>query len=65
MTLEMAQSSLFEKRTVSELSEIEMVGIDGGATPLTLTTPLIVVGTGIGVFVAGYEFGQWLHGKLN
>jgi lactobin A/cerein 7B family class IIb bacteriocin len=65
MTFEMSQSPLFEKRIVSELSENDLTRIDGGATPLTVTTPFLVVGAGIGIAAAGYQFGQWLHDKLN
>jgi lactobin A/cerein 7B family class IIb bacteriocin len=66
MNIEISKASpLFEKRTVSELSENELLGIDGGGTPLTFTMAVVVVGAGIGIAAAGYQFGQWLHDKLN
>jgi len=61
----MTSELLFEKRTVSELSEDELMAVNGGAEPVTL---VIVAGAGavllaVEIYQAGYAFGQWLAGK--
>jgi lactobin A/cerein 7B family class IIb bacteriocin len=72
MTSEMVmakQHLMFEKRTVAELSEDELMLVNGGATPaVVVATGAILVGAGavmlgIEIFQAGYAFGQWLAGK--
>jgi len=61
----MTSELLFEKRTVAELSEAEMMNVDGGATPtiVPITAGAGAVLLGIEIFQAGYAFGQWLAGK--
>ena len=49
-------SDLFEKRTVLELTENEMVEIDGGTDPIVFTA-ILVAGA------AGYGVGQWIRGQ--
>jgi len=60
----MTSQLLFEKRTVAELSETELMSVNGGATPATTIVPITVgagaVLLGIEIFQAGYAFGQWL-----
>jgi lactobin A/cerein 7B family class IIb bacteriocin len=65
----MTSELLFEKRTVAELSENELMAVNGGATPaapaVVVATAAILVGAGavmlgIEIFQAGYAFGQWL-----
>lgn len=60
MTLEMEKATplsqsplLFEKRIVAELSENELMAIDGGSG-------LACVAATIALVKAGYDFGQWL-----
>ncbi len=58
----MTSEILFEKRTVAELSENELMSVNGGATPAILVAGGAVL-LGIEIFQAGYAFGQWLAGK--
>ncbi len=50
---------LFEKRTVAELSEAELMDVNGGATPAILVGAGAFL-LGVEIFQAGYAFGQWL-----
>jgi lactobin A/cerein 7B family class IIb bacteriocin len=61
----MTSEMLFEKRTVAELSETELMDVNGGATPtiVPITVGAGAVLLGIEIFQAGYAFGQWLAGK--
>lgn len=49
------ESSMFEKRTVSELSESELMEIDGG------TSPLFITAAAAGIFYSGYLIGQGIY----
>lgn len=60
-------SPLFEKRIVAELSEAEMLGIDGGTTPVCAAAVAssgwciggaIVVGSFVGGVIYGYTHPQ-------
>jgi hypothetical protein len=69
------EAPLFSKRTVAELSEIEMTSIDGGSSAVcgTIATAFSVGATvvmlGIGAAGAGYAFGyyvgSWIGGIIN
>lgn len=69
------ETTLFSKRTVAELSEIEMTNIDGGSSAVcgTVATAFSVGATvvmlGIGAAGAGYAFGyyvgSWIGGIIN
>jgi hypothetical protein len=58
---------LFEKRTVVELTENEMLGIDGGTTAAcgaAATAVILVVGTAaaaVQIWQGGVAVGQWLY----
>ncbi len=59
------EAPLFQKRMVAELSDIEMVNIDGGTTAVCAATPGFGIGmtavvTAVGLAVAGYNFGYWV-----
>ena len=56
MIAELTKSEcLFEKRTVADLSEHEMLNINGGSGPLQLEA------AGAAIVYAGYRFGHWLY----
>lgn len=53
---------LFEKRTIVEISNEELAGIQGGTTPGCAAFLASVGGFAVttGIAAAGYSFGQWL-----
>jgi lactobin A/cerein 7B family class IIb bacteriocin len=58
----MTSEMLFEKRTVAELAEAELMDVNGGATPAILVGAGAFL-LGVEIAAAGYAFGQWLAGK--
>jgi lactobin A/cerein 7B family class IIb bacteriocin len=63
MTLEMTKANgLFEKRTVAELTEQEMLNVDGGATPAIIIGTIKASSTWCAagaIFVAGAVVGYF------
>lgn len=53
---------LFEKRTVTELSDSDLTEVNGGSTPATPTIAASLGAAWLAVQIgkAGYEFGKWL-----
>lgn len=63
MTLEMEMGKgqpLFEKRIVAELSEQELMSIDGGTTIACAIAGAGAVLLAIEIAQAGYAFGKWM-----
>jgi lactobin A/cerein 7B family class IIb bacteriocin len=59
MTFEIAKTNnLFEKRTIAELTEAEMINVDGGATPTVIVTSSTWCVAGA-IFVAGAIVGYF------
>jgi len=50
---------LFEKRTVTELSDADLADVNGGSTP-TIAASVAAAWVTIQIGKAGYEFGKWL-----
>jgi lactobin A/cerein 7B family class IIb bacteriocin len=49
MNVETKISMLFEKRTVAELSDIEMLEVDGGSTPAVVASSAVCVRVAVAV----------------
>jgi lactobin A/cerein 7B family class IIb bacteriocin len=53
-------SMLFEKRTVAELSEAQLMTIDGGSSHYCAGAAALFLA--VEIAQAGYAFGNWLAG---
>lgn len=59
------KSPMFEKRTVMELSDNELISIDAGTGGVCVSIATAVASAIIAVGQGGYGFGQWIYGVMH